>query len=255
MRMPAENARPLGQKRMLSISKLVDAESPGAGNRKQDRDRFERPTNDFWEFAGHMKLRSKFLLSLVLVIATMTGGTLLAVRQSMQAQAQRQVEEDARNSILTFQVMEQQRRLVLSRKAELLATLAYMRNGDPTVIHDVSHDPWQSEECDLFALVDSEGKITALQSRIADFPADVASESIRGLVRGAGMQDWWVNGKRVYHVVVKKFFKDPPINSVPMGEVIVGREIDPARAKELGKILSSEVVFQHGQEVGVSSLS
>src|SRR5689334_15383976 len=117
-----------------------------------------------------MKLRSKFLLSLVLVIATMIGGTLLAVRQSMQAQAQRQVEEDARNSILTFQVMEQQRRLVLSRKADLLATLAYMRNGDPTVIHEVSHDPWQSEECDLFALVDSKGKITALQSRISDFP-------------------------------------------------------------------------------------
>ncbi|MBA0088036.1 MAG: hypothetical protein HRJ53_23885, partial [Acidobacteria bacterium Pan2503] len=102
-----------------------------------------------------MKLRSKFLLSLVLVIATMTGGTLLTVRQSMQAQVQQQVGEDARNSILTFQVMQQQRRLVLGRKAELLATLAYMRNGDPTVIREVSQNPWQSEECDLFALVDS----------------------------------------------------------------------------------------------------
>src|SRR5205807_5307191 len=184
----------------------------------------------FQEFAGRMKLRSKFLLSLVLVIATMTGGTLLAVRQSMQGQAQRQVEEDARNSILTFQVMEQQRRLVLNRKAELLATLAYMRNGDPTVIHDVSHDPWQSEECDLSALVDGKGKITALQSRIADFPADVASESIRELVRVAGGRDGWGSGKEIYQVVVKKFYKDPPINSVQMGEVIVGREIDPARA-------------------------
>ncbi len=201
-----------------------------------------------------MKLRSKFLLSLVLVIATMTGGTLLAVRQSMQGQAQRQVEEDARNSILTYQVMEQQRRLVLSRKAELLATLAYMRNGDPTVIREVSQDPWQSEECDLFALVDGKGKITALQSRISDFPADVSNESIKDLVRSAGNQDWWVNGKRIYQVVVKRFYKDPPINSLPMGEVIVGREIDPARAKDLGRILASEVVFQEGENVRVSSL-
>jgi signal transduction histidine kinase/ActR/RegA family two-component response regulator len=206
-------------------------------------------------FAAQMKLRSKFLLSLVLVMATMTGGTLLAVRQSMQAQAQRQVEEDARNSVLTYQVMEQQRRLVLSRKAELLATLAYMRNGDPTVIHDVSHDPWQSEECDLFALVDSNGKITALQSRISDFPADVSSESLRSLVRGAGNQDWWVNGKRIYQVVVRRFFKDPPINSVPMGEVIVGREIDAARAKDLGRILASEVVFEYGGHISASSLA
>jgi signal transduction histidine kinase/ActR/RegA family two-component response regulator len=201
-----------------------------------------------------MKLRSKFLLSLVLVIATMTCGTLLAVRQSMQGQAQRQVEEDARNSILTFQVMEQQRRLVLGRKAELLATLAYMRNSDPTVIHDVSHDPWQSEDCDLFALVDGKGKITALQSRIADFPADVSNESIRDLVREAGSQDWWVNGKKIYQVVVKRFYKDPPINSLPMGAVIVGREIDPARAKDLGRILASEVVFQQGESISVSSL-
>ena len=201
-----------------------------------------------------MKLRSKFLLSLVLVIALMTGGTLLAVRQSMQAQAQRQVEEDARNSILTYQVTEQQRRQVLGRKAELLATLAYMRNGDPTVIRDVSQDPWQSEECDLFALVDGRGKISALQSRISDFPADVSNESIKALVRGASNQDWWVNGKRIYQVVVKRFYKDPPINSMPMGEVIVGREIDAARAKELGRILSSEVVFQYANNVTVSSL-
>jgi len=201
-----------------------------------------------------MKLRSKFLLSLVLVIATMTGGTLLAVRQSMQAQAQRQVEEDARNSILTYQVMEQQRRLVLSRKAELLATLAYMRNGDPAVIREVSQDPWQSEECDLFALVDAKGKVTALQSRISDFPANVSNESIKDLVRSAGNQDWWVNGKRIYQVVVKRFYKDPPINSLPMGEVIVGREIDPNRAKDLGRILASEVVFREGENVRVSSL-
>ena len=207
------------------------------------------------EFAGQMKLRSKFLLSLVLVIATMTGGTLLTVRQSMQAQVQQQVGEDARNSILTFQVMEQQRRLVLGRKAELLATLAYMRNGDPTVIREVSQNPWQSEECDLFALVDSKGKITALQSRISDFPADVSGEGIKDLVGGAGSRDWWVNGKQIYQVVVKRFFKDPPINSMPMGAVVVGREIDPARAKDLGRILASEVVFEAGEDLRVSSLS
>ncbi len=223
--------------------------------RKQARaSLFRKSAERVERFAGKMKLRSKFLLSLVMVIATMTGGTLLAVRQSMQGQAQRQVEADARNSILTFQVMEQQRRLVLSRKAELLATLAYMRNGDPSVIGDVSHDPWQSEECDLFALVDSKGKITALQSRISDFPADVSNESLKALVRSDGRQDWWVNGKRIYQVVVKRFFKDPPINSVPMGKVIVGREIDPARAKDLGRILASEVMFRYGDNLLVSSL-
>ena len=249
MRKPVEKD-PSGREAHVPERKVSGRIEKQATRPSTFRTAFER----IQEFAGHMKLRSKLLLSLLLVIATMTGGTLLTVRQSMQAQAQRQVEEDARNSILTFQVMEQQRRLVLGRKAELLATLAYMRNGDPTVIRDVSQDPWQSEECDLFALVDSKGKVTALQSRISDFPANVSSKSFKNLVREAGSQDWWVNGKQVYRVVVKRFFKDPPINSVPMGAVIVGREIDPARAKDLGRILASEVVFQSGADLTVSSL-
>jgi signal transduction histidine kinase/ActR/RegA family two-component response regulator len=250
MREPAENKGSTGQESHVPERRF-------SGHLKQQATRpstFRTTVERVQGFAGHMKLRSKFLLWLVLVIATMTGGTLLTVRQSMRAQAQRQVEEDARNSILTFQVMEQQQRLVLSRKAELLATLAYMRNGDPTVIRDVSQDPWQSEECDLFALVDGKGKVTALQSRISDFPANVSSERVKDLVRGAGSQDWWVNGKRIYQVVVKHFFKDPPINSVPMGAVVVGREIDFTRAKELGRILASEVVFQSGESLSVSSL-
>src|SRR5438105_5398830 len=250
MRTPAEKVSPTEHETHVPERHV----SGRIANQARRPSLFRVTVERFQEFAGRMKLRSKFLLSLVLVIATMTGGTLLAVRQSMQGQAQRQVEEDARNSILTFQVMEQQRRLVLGRKAELLATLAYMRNGDPTVIRDVSQDPWQSEECDLFALVDSKGKVTALQSRISDFPANVSSKSFKNLVREAGSQDWWVNGKQVYRVVVKRFFKDPPINSVPMGAVIVGREIDPARAKDLGRILASEVVFQSGADLTVSSL-
>jgi signal transduction histidine kinase/ActR/RegA family two-component response regulator len=250
MQPPAENDGSTGHQTHVAERRVSERARNQPGRPSLIRVTVERIQG----FAGQMKLRSKFLLSLVLVIATMSGGTLLTVRQSMQAQVQRQVEEDARNSILTFQVMEQQRRLVLGRKAELLATLAYMRNGDPTVIRDVSQDPWQSEECDLFALVDSKDKITALQSRISDFPADVSSERIKDLVRDAGSRDWWVNGKQIYQVVVKRFFKDPPINSMPMGAVVVGREIDPARAKDLGRILSGEVVFQAAEGLRVSSL-
>ena len=201
-----------------------------------------------------MKLRSKFLLSLILVIATMTCGTLLTVRQSMQAQAQRQVEADARYSILTFQVMTQQRRMMLGRKAELLATLAFMRNGDATVIQEVSQDPWQSEDCDLFALVDANGKITALHSRIPQLSAELTDEGIVSLARSGNLEEWWVPGKRVYQVVVKPFYKDPPMNSVLMGKAIVGREMDAARAKELGKLLATDVVFHGGNDITVSSL-
>src|ERR1700745_1016977 len=114
MRTPAENDDSPGLK-THATERLILGRSG-----RQARPGLFRAYERVQEFAGHMKLRSKFLLSLVLVIATMTGGTLLGVRQSMQAQVERQVGEDARNSILTFQVMEQQRRLVLGRKGGLV---------------------------------------------------------------------------------------------------------------------------------------
>src|SRR5260221_14770946 len=95
--------------------------------------------------AENLSLRSKLLLSFVLLSAGLTCATLLVVRRSAQVQMQHQVEQDARNATLTFQVMEHQHQMALSRKADLLASLAYMRNGDATTIKDVSEDPWKSD--------------------------------------------------------------------------------------------------------------
>src|ERR1700704_5949770 len=89
---------------------------------------------------ANLRLRTKLLLSFVLLSAGLTCATLLVVRRSAQVQMQHQVEQEARNATLTFQVMEHQHQIALSRKADLLA---YMRNGDATTIKDVSEDPWK----------------------------------------------------------------------------------------------------------------
>src|ERR1041384_519522 len=80
---------------------------------------------------GHtnLRLRTKLLLSLVLSTAALTSATLLVVRHSAQAQIQRQIEQDARNALLTIQAVQHQREMLLTRKADLLASLAYIRNG------------------------------------------------------------------------------------------------------------------------------
>ena len=126
-----------------------------------------------------LSLRTKFLLSLVLITAGLTCATLFFVRGTTKVQLQGQVEEDARNAMLTFEVMQQQRQVVLAHKADLLATLAYMRNGAATTIEDVSQDPWQSEECDLFALADSHGKIVALHARFPEPAVSAAEEMLQ----------------------------------------------------------------------------
>ncbi len=209
--------------------------------------------------ADRLSLRAKFLFSLVLVILAMTFCTLLAVRQLIEVRADRQLVQDTQNSLLTFQVMSRQQHMALGRKAELLATLALLRDGDTTAIQDASQDPWQSEDCDLFALTDGTGKITALQTRAENAPT-VANEAIGNLLRASRRSghrdtkkpilDWWVNGDHLYQIAVTPI--DPDRRG---GQVIIGHELDTTRVKEFARILSSDLVFRQGNRVLASSVA
>ncbi len=201
-----------------------------------------------------LRLRTKFILSLVLVTAGLTCGTLLVVMRSAEAQMQREIEEGARNAILTFRVVEQQQQIALSRKADLLATLAYIRSGDASTIRDASENPWQSDDCNLFVLADRKGKVVALRTTTPTFSAATAEELLRRSVKEGGRAGWWLSGKRLYQVVWQPYYADAPLNNTLLGTVVVGREIDAARASDLGRISASQMVFRHGGDVVVSTL-
>jgi hypothetical protein len=126
----------------------------------------------------HLSLRTKLLLPLVFVIAGLTGATLLVVRHSTETQAQAQIEQEARNAILTIQAALNQRELILSKKADLLAMVAYMRNGDSHAIDDDSDGTWQSNDCDLFAISDAKGKVLSVHSTAVGFSSANAKELI-----------------------------------------------------------------------------
>jgi signal transduction histidine kinase/ActR/RegA family two-component response regulator len=204
---------------------------------------------------ANLRLRTKLLLSFVLLSAGLTCATLLVVRRSAQVQMQHQVEQDARNATLTFQVMEHQHQIALSHKADLLASLAYMRNGDATTIKDASEDPWKSDDCNMFALADKKGKIIALHSTAAVFPTAVTEEMLRRSLSQGNTSAWWINNRIVYQVVLQRFYDGPPIKSNLQGVVVVGRSMDARAAGEFSRISSSQIIFRYGKDVVVSSLS
>jgi len=107
----------------------------------------------------------------VLIIAGLSSATLLVVRHTAEVQVQRGIKTNILNSILTFKVMQHQHQIALAKKASLVASVAFMRNGDATTIQDLSEDPWHSEDCDLFVLADRSGKIIAQYlGEYVDFP-------------------------------------------------------------------------------------
>jgi signal transduction histidine kinase/ActR/RegA family two-component response regulator len=200
-------------------------------------------------------LRTKFLLGLVPVLVGLTCVTLLIVQRFAVAQAQREVEENARNAILTFQLLQQKSQAELSRKADLLAMLVSMRNGDADSIDEVSEDPWLADTCTVVVLADRTGRIKASRPAM-DLPQALrVEELLKSAPKDGSHSVWWLNAGRLYQVVLQHYYADPPQNKNALGAVLVGREMDATRAAELARISSSQVMFRHGGDVVISTVN
>ena len=188
------------------------------------------------------------------MIAALTCATLLVLRHNAEIQLERQVEDEARNVILTFQVMQQERQIALSHKADLLATVASMRNGDVTTINDAGEDPWQSPGRDLLGLTDQNGRILAMHTTAGEFPITTAEAMLRRSRKAGDLTGWWYSGAQLYQIAIQPFYSDPPANKAASGMVIAGRGIDAQELRDLGKISSAQLALRYGEDIVVSTI-
>jgi len=200
-----------------------------------------------------LKLRTKFMLSLAVLTAGLTGASLLIVRRTAEGRVEREIQEESQTAMMTFQLLQHGHFVALMRKADLLSSLVSMRNGDPSAIEEVGNDPWQSDECDLLVLSDARGKIVALHTIVDEFPPSTAQSILSQALKEGRTTGWWYSGTRLYQVVLKPFYEGTPKKSNLLGTVIVGRGIDP-QATELRRLSSSHVVFRYGNDIVASTL-
>ncbi len=130
---------------------------------------------------GGIRLRTKFLLSMVVVSAALTFTTLLVVRHTVQQEVRLGIQRDLQNSVSAFHNFQKQREVTLERSAALLADLpivrAQMTTHDPATIQDASRGLWQLVGSDLLVLADSSGKVMALQGT----PQEITVRERRGI--------------------------------------------------------------------------
>lgn len=200
------------------------------------------------------RLRTKLLLFFVLVTTSLTCATLLVVRRNAQAQAQQEIERDARTAASTFRFIQKQQQKELARCAELLASLAFMRNGDETTIDEATNDPWQSHDCNLFLLADKNHKVVALHSTGPALPPSVATDMLETSLARHETSAWWFTGNSLYQVVLEPFYDGISRTKSLQGYVVVGRLVDDRAAAAIGKISLSDVVFRYGDKVAASTL-
>jgi len=105
-----------------------------------------------------LRLRTKFLIAMLLTSAGLTAVSLLIVQRTVENQVRRDLSNDLANSVETFRNAQKEREAVLARSAKLMADLpslkALMTSRHPPTIQDASDEMFRLSGGDLFALLD-----------------------------------------------------------------------------------------------------
>jgi signal transduction histidine kinase/CheY-like chemotaxis protein len=206
-----------------------------------------------------IRLRTKFLLSLLAISVGLTSATLFTVGYRVRNQVRQGIREDLRNSANTYQSFEQQREEGLRRSAELLANLpnvrALMTTQDAATIRDASADIWRLSGSDLLVLANRAGKVAALRARSPALTPDDAQQLLRVTLERGESRDWWFDDGHLYKVWVQPIYFGAASQDTAIGLLAVGHEIDERAAEDFSHVASSEVVFSYGDSPVATTLN
>lgn len=204
-------------------------------------------------------LRTKFLLSLAVISALLTSTTLLLVRYRVQIHVREEIDQALRNSVITFESLQQQRESTMERAAALVATLpplkAVMTSRDMVTIQDASAMFWELSGSQLFVLVDRSGTVVAIHTSTPEFSRAAAQESIRRSLAKGETRDWWFGGGRLFQMFLQPIYFGAPNGNPPIGMLAVGYSVDEKIAEDVSRVASSRVVFRYQNNPVVGTVS
>ncbi|MGA3194032.1 MAG: HAMP domain-containing sensor histidine kinase [Terriglobales bacterium] len=205
-----------------------------------------------------IRLRTKFLLSMVAVSATLTFATLLAVEHAVQRQARVGIERDLQNSVSAFRNFQTQREWTLERSVALLADLptvrAMMTTRDSATIQDASRDLWHLAGSDLLILADGSERVVALQAAAREITIRQGQEFFSQIVSHEETRHWWYVDGHLYEVFLEDIYFGPVSDQRVLGYLVLGYEIDDRLARDVSGISASEVAFRYEDAIVRSTL-
>ena len=204
-------------------------------------------------------MRTRFLLSMLLISAGLTTTSLFFVQRSVQSHVREGLRVDLRNSVSTFENFQHEREKMLTRSAELLADLpitrALMTSHDPATIQDASADVWQLADSDLFVLVDRNGSVVGLHTKSPGFTRETAQKYFHQSLDEEDSRHWWLGAHHLYQAFVQPIYFGAKTEGRLLGFLVIGYEIDDRLAQEVSKVSASQVAFLYGNEVVASTLA
>ena len=205
------------------------------------------------------RLRTRFLLSMLLITAGLTAMSLLVVRHSVQRHVREGIVQDLRNSVTTFQNFQHDREVMLTRSAELVADLpitrAIMTAHDPATIQDASRDVWQLTGSDLLVLANRNGSVVVLHTKSSGFTRETAQQYFQRSLSEEDFSHWWFGANHLYQTFVQPVYFGSKTEGPLLGFLIIGYEIDDRLAREVSKVSASQVAFSYGDQIVATTLT
>ncbi|MGA8623042.1 MAG: ATP-binding protein [Candidatus Sulfotelmatobacter sp.] len=205
------------------------------------------------------RLRTRFLLSMVLITVALTALSLLVVRHSVQNHVREGIVQDLRTSVTTFQNFQRDREVMLTHSAELVADLpitrAIMTAHDPATIQDASKDVWPLTGSDLLVLANRNGTVVALHTKSEGFTREAAQKYLERSLNEEDPSHWWFGNHHLYQTFVQPVYFGAKTQGPLLGFLIIGYEIDNRLAREVSKVSASQVAFSYGNEIVATTLT
>lgn len=208
---------------------------------------------------GRLRLRTKFLIAMLLTSAGLTAVTLLIVQRTVENQVRRELGNDLANSVETFRNVQREREAALERSAKLMADLpslkAMMTSRHAPTIQDASAEMFHLSGGDLFALIDSTNQFVGFHTRNPGITRQQAQPLLQRRNSLDEPRQWWFGDGHLYEVVLTPIYFGPPADNSLLGVLAVGDEMNAAVAREVSQIAASQVAIICGQDVVVSTLN
>ena len=207
------------------------------------------------------RLRTKFLLSLILVSTGLTVATLVVVRGVVRMRMRDSIRTDLANSVDTYRIFQKQRDESFSRSAQLLANLptlrAVMTTGDPATIQDASAEVFAQSHAGVMVLAGPAGNVLGFRHYTDGdgIALDSVRDALHRTLNNAESHDWWYSGAHLHEVWIEKIYLGDSASTAPIGFLVLGDRIDDQSAKDFAAVSGSEVAFFYRDQIAASTLS
>jgi hypothetical protein len=192
---------------------------------------------------------------MALVIAIVTGLSLLLVRHHLQEQVTDDLSQDLDHSVITFQNLQGERLRALERENTLLAELptlkALMTSGDDLTIQDGAAEFWQLSGTDLFMLANPSGRVVAAYAKNASVDGTLR-QGMKILLASSG-KHYLIDGGSLYACALRPLYFGSDQDGTLLGYVVSGVSIERT-VGEISQPTGVEATFLSGGQIVASTL-